>query len=165
MADWTPLQIEERLAEAADVLKRLPEERVRGFFTTWPMVVQDGVGPDEPPRLRRPPPSAAAISRMDEALAWLSWLDATDAKVLWLRASGERWKAICWKVGMARTAAHEHWLYGLCVIAWKLSYRPLPRNRSRRYVIENSRSMPASETERKMFANTSDRGKSVPGSV
>ncbi|MEO5375102.1 MAG: DUF6362 family protein [Alphaproteobacteria bacterium] len=155
MGEWTASQVEERLVEAADVLRRLPEERVRGFFTTWPMVVQDGVGPDEPPRLRRPPPSAAAISRMDETLAWLSWLDTTDAKVLWLRASGERWKAICWKVGMARTAANEHWLYGLCLIAWKLNRRPLPRKRSRRYVIENSRSMPTSEMERRMFANTS----------
>ena len=30
MADWTREQVEERLIEAADVMKRLPEVRVQG---------------------------------------------------------------------------------------------------------------------------------------
>ena len=37
---WTPLLVEEQFAEAADVLKRLPEERVQGYFSTWPEVVR-----------------------------------------------------------------------------------------------------------------------------
>ena len=37
---WTPLLVEEQLAEAADVLKRLPEEQVQGYFSTWPEVVR-----------------------------------------------------------------------------------------------------------------------------
>ena len=63
---WTRDQVEERLAEAADVLKRLPEVKMQGYFSTWPQIVyefSDLVGQD-PPRLRRPPPSPAAISRM-----------------------------------------------------------------------------------------------------
>lgn len=51
-------------------------------------------------------------------------------------AYGERWKTICWTVGLQRSAAHEHWLYALCVIAWRLNQRKIPRLRSRRYVIE-----------------------------
>ncbi len=35
--------------------------------------------------------------------------------------TGTRWKEICWEVGLARAAAHEHWLYALCVIAWRLN--------------------------------------------
>ena len=61
--------------------------------------------------------------------------DSIDGKIIWLRAHGERWKTICWTVGMARTAAHRHWLYGLCVLAWKLNGRRIPRNRSRLDVI------------------------------
>jgi len=37
---------------------------------------------------------------------------------------------------LQRSAAHEHWLYALCVIAWRLNRRKVPRLRSRRYVIE-----------------------------
>jgi hypothetical protein len=38
--------------------------------------------------------------------------------------------------GLQRSAAHEHWLYALCVIAWRLNRRKVSRLRSRRYVIE-----------------------------
>jgi len=37
---------------------------------------------------------------------------------------------------MQRSAAHEHWLYALCVIAWRLNGRRVPGKRSRRYIIE-----------------------------
>lgn len=139
MADgWTPSLVEERLAEAAEVLRRLPEQRVQGLFSTWPAVIRDFADriAQEPERLRRPPPSAAAITRMDEVLQWLAWLDPADAKLVWMRASGAPWKEVCWRIGLARTAAHEHWLFALCVIAWRLAGQQLPRNRSRRQVIE-----------------------------
>ena len=90
----------------------------------------------EPPRMKRPWPSPAAISRMEETLDWHKLLDPLDARILWLRAAGERWKTICWKVGLQRAAAHEHWLYGLCVLAWKLNGRHVPSRRSKRHVIE-----------------------------
>lgn len=135
---WTPSLIEERFVEAADVMKRLPDVRVPGHFNTWPKMLlefADLIG-QEAPRLRRPPPGPDAISRMEEALSWLVWLEPVDRKIVWLRASGERWKSICWKVGLARTAANQRWLYSLCVVAWKLSGRTPPRGRSRQHVIE-----------------------------
>jgi hypothetical protein len=113
---------------------------VRGYFSTWPAVIRDyweAFGREEV-RLRRGPPSAAAIDRMDETMAWLRWLEPAEAKIVWLRASGERWKAVCWKVGLARTAAHQHWMYALCVISWRLNGRRLPHNVSRRRVIEET---------------------------
>ena len=61
-----------------------------------------------------------------------------DRKVMWLRASGERWKTVCWKVGLQRAAAHEHWLYALCVIAWRLNGHHLPKGISKRRFIEKS---------------------------
>ncbi|MCB1502167.1 MAG: helix-turn-helix domain-containing protein [Bauldia sp.] len=142
MLEWTPSLVEARLAEAADVLKRLPDQRIRGYFNTWPQIVaefSDLVG-QEPPRLGRPPPQPDAISRMEETLSWTHGLDPTDAKIVWLRAGGERWKTICWKVGMVRSAANEHWLYALCVIAWRLNGRRVPGKRSRQHVIATVRS-------------------------
>ena len=42
-------------------------------------------------------------------------LEATDVKIVWLRATGERWEAICWKVGSH--GSQPSWLYALCAIA------------------------------------------------
>lgn len=134
----TPTEVEERLAEAADILRRLPESRVQGHASTWPPYVREyweSYGVAEV-KLRRPPPSAAAITRMDEALPWLTWLDPVDARIVWLRANGDRWKVICWSVGMQRSAVHQHWLYGLCVIAWRLQGRTVPVKRSRQFLID-----------------------------
>jgi len=138
---WTPLMIEQRFIDAADVMKRLPDVRVPGYFNTWPKIVHefaDLVG-QEPARLRRPPPSPAAISRMEETFGWLAWLEPVDRKIVWLRASGERWKAVCYQVGLARAAANEHWLCALCLIAWRLNGWRRAQPRSKRRLIEEFR--------------------------
>jgi hypothetical protein len=137
MSEWTPSLVEARLAEAAYVLKRLPAVKAQGYFSTWPKIFyefSDLVGQE--PKPMRILPSPAAISRMEETLTWTVGLDPTDGKIIWLRAHGERWKTICWTVGLQRTAAHEHWLYALCVIAFRLNGRRLGRNLSKRKVIE-----------------------------
>ncbi len=120
---WTPSLIEDRFIEAADVMKRLPNVRVPGHFNTWPAMMaefSDLIG-REPGRLRRGPPAPDAISRMDETLDWLRWLEPVDARIVWLRATGARWKAICYKVGLGRSAANEHWRYALCLISFRLN--------------------------------------------
>ena len=64
MADWTPACVEARLHEAADVMQRLPEVRVQGYYSLWPKVLtefSDLVG-QEPPRLKRPPPSPLRLA-------------------------------------------------------------------------------------------------------
>lgn len=138
---WTPQMVEERLAEAADVMRRLPEVRAPGYFNTWPKILpefSDLVG-QEPPRLKRLPPSSDAISRMDEALGWLCWLEAEDAKLVWARVSGSRWKAICWRFGISRTTAHRRWEYALSLMAWRLNGRRTPAKRSRQSLVERVR--------------------------
>jgi len=145
MADliWTPIMVENRLAEAADVLRRLPNAGVQGFASTWPPYVREyweTYGTDEI-TLRRPPPSAASITRMDEALPWLRLVDPADAQIIWLRANGDPWKAICWKAGMSRATAHQHWMFGLCVIAWKLNGKALPRGISKAGLIARAKAM------------------------
>jgi hypothetical protein len=80
---------------------------------------------------------------MEAALGWMPWLEPIDAKIAWLRASGTRWKEICWKVGLARAAAHEHWLYALCLIAWRLNGRERVKHIGRRRLIARTRSLDA----------------------
>jgi len=138
---WTSKLVEARLAEAATVLQRLPEPRRQGYFNTWPNYLyefSDLVG-QAPRETSLPPPSPAAISRMEETLTWTVGLDATDGRIVWMRAHNAPWKAICWKVGLQRSAANERWLYALCIIAMELNCQPVPRNRSRRYIIDRVR--------------------------
>ena len=140
MTDWTPERVEERLTEAADVLRRLPEEKVQGFFNVWPEVVRDFadmVGALPQP-MRRPPPSASAISRMEETLTWMRFLAPEDGKLLWARAEGARWKAICWRFGVSRATAHRRWQYGLSVIALRLGGRRVPAKRSQSFVVDRA---------------------------
>ena len=135
--------VEERLADAADVLRRLPEVKVQGYFSLWPRYVYefaDLIG-QEPQQLRLPPPPPAAISRMDATLDWLKWLEPEDAKLVWARADRTPWKAICYRFGIGRATAHRRWDYALSLIAWRLNGRPVPIKRSRRALIDRVRSM------------------------
>jgi hypothetical protein len=134
MADgqWTPLMVEERLAEAADVLKRLPPVKVQGYYSLWPRYIYefaDLVG-QEPPQLRLPPPSAASITRMDEAMEWLKWLEADDARLAWARAANKPWKELCWEFGMSRAAAWRRWVMALCIVAMNLNGERVPNGRA-----------------------------------
>ena len=136
---WTPSLVEERLAEAASVLKRLPEPRRQGYFNVWPEILHsfaDKVGQE--PRMRRPLPSPRQITEADEAMLWLRWLERDDARIVWLRSNGKPWKKICWDVGLSRPAANRHWQYGVALITWRLWGRVPSSKRSKRFVIENA---------------------------
>ena len=141
MNDWTPAMVEERLIEAAAVLRRLPSVRVSGYFSTWPATIVefgDLVG-QTPEPMRLPPPSAAAISRMEATLPWLTWLEPDCARLVWMRADRAPWKAICWRFGIARATANRRWEYSLSVIAWRLNRRPIPKKWSRRFLVDRVR--------------------------
>lgn len=136
---WVPRLVEARLAEAASVLKCLPDPHRQGYFSSWPEVVHsfsDMVGREPDTRPIRLVPSPQAISRMEETLTWTACLEPIDGKIVWLKAYGERWKTICWTVGLERSAAHQHWLYGLCLISLTLNRTRFNRKLSRRRIIK-----------------------------
>jgi hypothetical protein len=113
---WTPKLIAERLAEAADVLARLPAERARGFYGLWPRLL------GEPCRCLRPAaPSPEAIDRTDQALVWLMWLDPEERQLVWLRAEGLPWKRITHRLAIGRTTAWQRWTIALLKIATRLN--------------------------------------------
>jgi hypothetical protein len=96
----------------------------------------DMVGREADGRSMRLVPSPQAIGRMEETLTWTICLEPIDGKIVWLKAYGERWKTICWTVGLERSAAHQHWLYGLCLISLTLNRTRFNRKLSRRRIIE-----------------------------
>ena len=120
----TARDIEDRMEEAAYTLRRLPEkDRPRGYRSSWPPFVQEakhayGYTPEAPMRVI---PSAAAISRMEECFDWLMLIDPQDARIVWLRADGMRWRQVCIRAGVVRSTAWRRWAAALLTIAKKLN--------------------------------------------
>jgi hypothetical protein len=113
---WTPELVAERLAEAADVLARLPQERARGFYDLWSRIILE-------PSTGACPAAAMpeAIDRMDEALSWLAWLVPDERRLVWLRAEGLPWKRITYRFGIGRTTAWQRWTIALLKISVRLN--------------------------------------------
>ncbi len=93
---WTPELVKARLAEAADTLRRLPSARIRARLTAWPDVVQSASTAYgyEAARTRPAAPTPEAISRMDETLGWLFWVENEGRRLLWARAMGVPWRRL-----------------------------------------------------------------------
>jgi hypothetical protein len=113
---WDNEAVARRLEEAADVLARLPEERVRGLYDLWPRLVGEACG-----HARAAAAAPEAIDRMDEALGWLCWLAPGEQRLVWLRAEGLPWKRITHRVGVGRTTAWQRWTTALLKIATRLN--------------------------------------------
>ena len=131
----TAEMIEERLAEAADTLARLPEQRIGRYVCSWPNIPVEPSAFDPETRTSRPPPSSAAISRMDVTLDWLRLVPEGERRILWMRAERQTWKAICHRFGISRATADRRYRYALSLIAWRLEGRRVPTKRGRGYVV------------------------------
>ena len=115
-------EVEERLRSAARTLRRLPNVKVQGYFSTWPTIIREPLEilqmEPEPMRLQ---PSTADITEMEEVLfVWLKWLEPEERRLVWLRAERVRWKLICGRFGVGRTKAWEMYRRALACIAAKL---------------------------------------------
>ena len=115
-------EVEERLRSAARTLRRLPNVKVQGYFSTWPTIIREPLEilqmEPEPLRIK---PSMADITEMEEVLfVWLKWLEPEERRLVWLRAERVRWKLICGRFGVGRTKAWEMYRRALACIAARL---------------------------------------------
>ena len=120
---WTPTDVANRMEAAAITLKQLPSEGMQSYVCVWPEYrysFGDMVGQSKP---RGAPIRATPrdISQMEEVLTWWQLLEADEFKLVWARAQGKRWKAICPQIGQTRTTAHRNWMFAICKIAWQLN--------------------------------------------
>jgi len=120
---WTTTMVEAWLIEAADTLRRLPSQGPRGFRSSMPTPVRSlAEAAEEAPGIyRRPPPSAAAIDRLDRVLGWMRWLDEDQVRLVWGRAMGIRWKPLCERLGCGRTSAWQKWVTALVLLKARLN--------------------------------------------
>ena len=135
MTEWTRDMVEERIDEAADVLRQLPPVRLRA--TSAPGRTSCAAGERSARTGSRcgTPAEAAAISRMEEAITWNRFLERDEAHLMWARAEGMPWKELCYRFGISRPTAHRRWEYALSVIAWRLNGRQVHHRRGRRFVV------------------------------
>ncbi|MEO5346862.1 MAG: DUF6362 family protein [Magnetococcus sp. YQC-9] len=125
---WTPKMVAERMAEAANTLRRLKVSGLKpqGYGNSWPDIVHEfseAYGYNELV-VRLGPPAADAITRMDEAMAWLHWLEPDQVRLVWLYAEDVPRKIISAKIGISRAAVWRAWASALTVIATCLNLSP-----------------------------------------
>lgn len=129
----TARTVEDRFEEAALTLRRLPvTPGARGYGSSWPEVVQSAhtAYGYESARPLRIVPSAAAISRMHETFDWLRLVEPEEARLVWLRAEGVRWRHVCGRLACSRTTAWRRWVAALQTIANKLNAAERPRRKA-----------------------------------
>lgn len=124
----SPKEIEKRFEEAARTLRRLPDEKPQGYFNVWPPIVRTRweimAMERQPMKVWATPQS---IDRMDECFTWLFWLEPDEARVVWLRAEGMRWKPICRRLGVSRATAWRWWATALIRISHRMRSEGRPR--------------------------------------
>lgn len=117
----TVREIEDRFEDAAFTLRRLPNppgSGPKGFGHSWPDYIHDAHEAHADAAVRmRVIPSALSIQRMDECIDWLRFLDPEDARIVWLRAEGVRWRQVCIRAGVVRSTAWRRWAASLLTIA------------------------------------------------
>lgn len=86
---WTHEEVQMRIREAGDTVRRLPKPRgPNGYGSGWPDVVRDAreaYGYTEG-RIRPPAPSPRAIDRMEEVFTWFQFLadKPEETRAMWI---------------------------------------------------------------------------------
>lgn len=122
---WTSVLVADRLREAAETLKRLPDYRPgRIYRGAWPDILRN---PREaygytPLEANPGPPSARAITGMDEVvLDWMALLTANEVKILWGWALGVPAQAVAARFRVHRATIHRRRIAGFRKLAIRLN--------------------------------------------
>jgi len=123
----TASDLEDLFEEAARTLRRLPNPRgsgPRGYGSSWPDYIheaKDAYGYEA--TQMRVIPSTSDITNMDICLDWLRLVKPDDAKIVWMRAEGHRWRSVCIQAGCVRQTAWRRWVAALATIAKKVNHK------------------------------------------
>jgi hypothetical protein len=125
----TANEVKRRLREAATTFlawnANQPHPLAKGYGNGWPQIVREAAEAYgwTPETTKLAVPSPDAISRMDEALAWLDLVERDDQKLLWKWANGRQ----LWRLGQEWGKSESqirYWLTRACgVIAGQLERR------------------------------------------
>ncbi len=118
---WTAEKVAERFESCVKTLRKLPSAGMMGYVSAWPDIVYT---PQEIARQEPNPIRLAAlpdeITRMEETLTWITWVNPGERKLIWLRAYRVPWRAIARETGFPKTSAQRYWDVALSKIARRL---------------------------------------------
>jgi len=125
---WDADAVEARLREAADTIRRLRVAGVwpAGYRSAWPDVIRDfwDVFGYHETEVRSPPPSPRAIGRMDEAMIWLTFVDAPlDRRIVWAKAFKLGNRKVAMITGQSRETVRRRYKRALAGIVEALNAR------------------------------------------
>ena len=112
-----------RLEEAARTMDLLPAVNPGRIRSSWPEIIRDfweSYGWNDL-KVRLGPPTPDAISRMDECMEWLRWLERDQMQLVWAKAVGFQWKQIIRRLGISRATAWRKWSSALSELAARLN--------------------------------------------
>ena len=118
---WTIDQVAKRFEEAVDVLQILPDQGRLGYARRWPITLylEREIERQTPTRMHlRATPQQ--VTRMEETLTWITWVEPATRHLIWRRAEGLPWRVIGRQMGLDKSTAHRRWKKGLQVMADKL---------------------------------------------
>jgi len=121
MQEWTSTQIANRFEECISTLRKLPAGRRLDTVNYWPEIIYNKselfFQVPAPVHLQAMPEQ---ITRMDEALSWLVWVNQAERQLIWLRAERIPWREISYRTGFPKTSAQRYHQVGLLKIAQQL---------------------------------------------
>lgn len=101
---WSAELVEKRFEEAFITLKKLPPVMTQGYYNLWPDIKYSKIEllmqKPGPIRLKALPED---ISKLEETMQWIVWVDIPERKLIWQRAARVPWKVICWETNRGRT--------------------------------------------------------------
>lgn len=106
--------IAERFEECVRTLERLPGGQPLGYAKYWPERPVKPSRSDGRSRLQATPEQ---ITRMEETLTWITWVNHGERNLIWLRAYRTPWRAIARETGFPKTSAQRYWQNALNKIA------------------------------------------------
>jgi len=122
---YTASEIADRMEDAARTLRRLPNppgSGPKGYGRSWPEYVQEAKHAYGYHEARMHVwPSPRDIAEMEECLDWLQLVTPADARIIWMRGEGHRWRAVCIEAGCVRQTAWRRWVAALATIAKALN--------------------------------------------
>jgi len=85
-------EIKENLEFAAEIMRRLPPVKVRGYFCAWPKFCSDEDFFNTTDTWL--PPLPDEIKAMEDILEWLKFTSLENRRIVWLRSCGMGWKRL-----------------------------------------------------------------------
>ena len=132
MEKWTTTTVVKRFEECVSTLRKLPGAHRLNYINYWPDIIYS----ERELAHQAPTPiklwaTPEQITRMDETLSWLGWVNQVERRLIWLRAEGARWREMARRTGFPKTSAQRYYQGGLLKIAQQLSaLKCMPIHRS-----------------------------------